>query len=170
MCLKINHKMDTVYVHYILLSNPAYSHTFENRSSDPPNPLPAGFAAADPVPNPVVASAGVAAGSALPHPPKSSSAAIVVSAGRVPPLAAGAEIGAPHPSSTRPLLVAAAGDLAGSIEGGAAATGSALVHTSGEPHGSEAPSGEKLDVAGFAGLEAVEERLNGEAMVGEVVD
>ena len=164
----------TVYDHYILLSNPAYSHTFENRSSDPPKPppLPAGFAAAaDPVPNPVVAGAGVAAGSALPHPPKSSSAAIVVSAGRVPPLAAGAETGAPHPSSARPLdLVAAAGDLAGSIEGGAAATGSALVHTSGEPHGSEAPSGEKLDVAGFAGLETAEERLNGEAMVGEVVD
>jgi hypothetical protein len=93
---------------------------------------------------------------------------MVVSAGRVLDFA-GADTGAPHPSSMRPLDLGAAGDFADNVEGAAAAD-SPVVHTSGAPHGSEAPSGEKLEAAGFAGLEAVEERLNGEDMVGDAVD
>ena len=69
----------------------------------------------------------------------------------------------------RPLdLGAAAGDFAGNVEGAAAAE-SPVVHTSGAPHGSEAPSEEKPVAAGLEGLGAVEERLNGEDMVEDVV-
>jgi hypothetical protein len=136
------------------------------------------LAAAD-VPVAVVAGAGIVAGagagaaatgSALPQPPKSSSAAIVVSAGRVLLFAAAAATGAPQPSSIKPFDLVAAGFAADvNVADGIAAL-SVVVHTSAEPHGSEEPSGEKLEAAGFADCEAVEERLNGEEMVGDVVD
>lgn len=126
---------------------PSHSHTFENKSSDPPKPPPTGLdGGADR--EAVAVGAGAGADGWLSHPPKSSSA---VTRGAV--VAAGVAPEAQPPKSSDIAGIAGV-DFAGGGAGadtGAGAGAFLDAQTSLEPHGSSSPEGGATGLEGAGG-------------------
>lgn len=123
-----------------------YCHTFENKSSLPPNPPPEGLVVGG------FEAAGVT-GAALFHPPKSSSAAIVGGSLKLFPPSKFDVVVVELPQNEKSLVVGIAGDLL-SVFGFVLVAGSGLAQALFEPQGSSLGNPENvLELAGAGGAD-----------------